>query len=206
MNITSLLDHNKTSHPEASTAVIEDAPLEHLPLGTNMEATPVKDLVRMPGTKWCGIGWRTDTVQQFGGYAGTDRCAPPSTTLPCLQKNLIENLQVLPSPRPGLSNPDRARRDQAWTLEPQISHGEHSLGSQDPSHSLSRENSQLRMQIAQEPPLMVFFLGDALLLRRSVPILLEDGRQPGLLPCWQLLLQCWKHQMLCLQDGGGKKC
>merc|ERR1712108_103075 len=28
----------------------------------------------MPGTKWCGIGWRTDTVQQFGGYAGTDRC------------------------------------------------------------------------------------------------------------------------------------
>merc|ERR1712130_1086818 len=74
MNITSLLDHNKTSHPEASTAVIEDVPLEQLPLGTNMEAAPVKDLVRMPGTKWCGIGWRTDTVQQFGGYAGTDRC------------------------------------------------------------------------------------------------------------------------------------
>merc|ERR1712130_989242 len=74
MNITSLLDHNKTSHPEASTAVIEDVPLEHLPLGTNMEAAPVKDLVRMPGTKWCGIGWRADTVQQFGGYAGTDRC------------------------------------------------------------------------------------------------------------------------------------
>jgi len=74
MNITSLLDHNKTSHPEASTAVTEDVPLEHLPLGTNMEAAPVKDLVRMPGTKWCGIGWRTDTVQQFGGYAGTDRC------------------------------------------------------------------------------------------------------------------------------------
>merc|ERR1712130_989658 len=74
MNITSLLDHNKTSHPEASTAVIEDVPLEHLPLGTNMEAAPVKDLVGMPGTKWCGIGWRTDTVQQSGGYAGTDRC------------------------------------------------------------------------------------------------------------------------------------
>ena len=108
MNITSLLDHNKTSHPEASTAVTEDVPFDYLPLGTNMEAAPVKDLVRMPGTKWCGIGWRTDTVQQFGGYAGTDRCAPASTILPCLQKNLIENLQVLPSPRPGLSNPDRA--------------------------------------------------------------------------------------------------
>ena len=73
MDITSLLDHDKTSHPEAATAVIEDVPLEHLALGTNKEAAPVKDLVRMPGTKWCGIGWRTDTVQQFGGYAGTDR-------------------------------------------------------------------------------------------------------------------------------------
>jgi len=73
MNITSLLDHDKTtSHPE--NVVIEDVPLEHLALGTNMEAAPVKDMVRMPGTKWCGIGWRTDTVQQFGGYAGTDRC------------------------------------------------------------------------------------------------------------------------------------
>ena len=79
MNITSLLD--KTSHPEAATAVIEDVPLEHLALGTNKEAAPVKDLVRMPGTKWCGIGWRTDTVQQFGGYAGTDRYPPPSTKL-----------------------------------------------------------------------------------------------------------------------------
>ena len=47
--------------------------------------------------------------------------------------------------------------------------------------------------------------GDALLLRRSVPILLEDGRQPSLLHRWQLLLQRWKHEMLRLQDGGGKK-
>jgi len=74
MNITSLLDHSKSSNTEAAPAVIEDVPLEHLALGTNLEKVPVKDLVRMPGTKWCGIGWRTDTVQQFGGYAGTDRC------------------------------------------------------------------------------------------------------------------------------------
>ena len=73
MNITSLLDHGKSSNTEAAPAVIEDVPLEHLALGTNLEKVPVKDLVRMPGTKWCGIGWRTDTVQQFGGYAGTDR-------------------------------------------------------------------------------------------------------------------------------------
>ena len=73
MNITSLLDHGKSSNTEAAPAVIEEVPLEHLALGTNLEKVPVKDLVRMPGTKWCGIGWRTDTVQQFGGYAGTDR-------------------------------------------------------------------------------------------------------------------------------------
>ena len=47
MNITSLLDHDKTSsHPE--NVVIEDVPLEHLALGTNMEAAPVKDMVRIP--------------------------------------------------------------------------------------------------------------------------------------------------------------
>ena len=48
MNITSLLDHEKTSsHPE--NVVIEDVPLEHLALGTNKEAAPVKDMVRMSG-------------------------------------------------------------------------------------------------------------------------------------------------------------
>ena len=47
MNITSLLDHDKTtSHTENPS--IEDVPLEHLALGTNMEAAPVKDMVRMP--------------------------------------------------------------------------------------------------------------------------------------------------------------
>ena len=81
MNITSLLDHGKSSNTEAAPAVIEDVPLEHLALGTNLEKVPVKDLVRMPGTKWCGIGWRTDTVQQFGGYAGTDRYVQVSWNL-----------------------------------------------------------------------------------------------------------------------------
>ena len=87
MNITSLLDHNKTSHLE--DAVIEDVPLEHLALGSNMEAAPVKDLVRMPGTKWCGIGWRTDTVQQFGGYAGTDRYIQPTLKSTKLETELL---------------------------------------------------------------------------------------------------------------------
>lgn len=54
--------------------LVEGAPIQHLPLGTNKEKAPVKALVRMPGTKWCGLGWRTDTVIQFGGYARLDRC------------------------------------------------------------------------------------------------------------------------------------
>ena len=52
---------------------------------------------------------------------------------------------------------------------------------------------------------MVYFPGDALLVRRPVPLVLEDGRQPGLLRRRQLLLQRWQHQMLRLQDGGGDK-
>ena len=72
MNITSLLDKTSLSE-ESVSAQNEDVAFEYLALGTNKEKTPVKDLVRMPGTKWCGLGWRTDTVQQFGGYAGTDR-------------------------------------------------------------------------------------------------------------------------------------
>jgi len=59
---------------ERARELVEGAPILHLPLGTNKEKAPVKALVRMPGTKWCGIGWRTDTVMQFGGYARLDRC------------------------------------------------------------------------------------------------------------------------------------
>ena len=28
----------------------------------------------MPGTNWCGKGWRADTAKSMGGYAGADRC------------------------------------------------------------------------------------------------------------------------------------
>ena len=30
-------------------------------------------LFRIPGTKWCGPGWRTDNAKSMGGYAGADR-------------------------------------------------------------------------------------------------------------------------------------
>ena len=28
----------------------------------------------MPGTYWCGKGWRADSAKSMGGYAGADRC------------------------------------------------------------------------------------------------------------------------------------
>ena len=28
----------------------------------------------MPGTQWCGKGWRVDNAISMGGYAGADRC------------------------------------------------------------------------------------------------------------------------------------
>ena len=45
--------------------------------------------------------------------------------------------------------------------------------------------------------------GDALLMWRPVPLLLEDGGQPGLRHRRQLLLQRRQHKMLRVQDGGG---
>jgi len=32
------------------------------------------DAARMPGTNWCGKGWRADGFYKFGAYAGADRC------------------------------------------------------------------------------------------------------------------------------------
>jgi len=45
------------------------------------------DSLRMPGTKWCGKGWRTDSFYQLGGYSSADRC--------CRQHDLgcTENIQ-----------------------------------------------------------------------------------------------------------------
>jgi len=27
----------------------------------------------MPGTQWCGKGWRTDSFSKLGGYSAADR-------------------------------------------------------------------------------------------------------------------------------------
>lgn len=41
--------------------------------GTYDHKSPL-DSLRMPGTKWCGKGWRTDSFYQLGGYSSADRC------------------------------------------------------------------------------------------------------------------------------------
>ena len=66
-----MTESNETMTEEAGQDNL--IPLGHLAIGTNEEKSG-KDVVRMPGTKWCGPGWRTDKAMKFGGYAGTDRC------------------------------------------------------------------------------------------------------------------------------------
>ena len=52
----------------------QEQELAYLARGSNKEKSVV-DLGRMPGTSWCGKGWRVDSAQEMGGYAGTDRWA-----------------------------------------------------------------------------------------------------------------------------------
>lgn len=47
--------------------------MKHIPQGTNEEKSFL-DSVRMPGTAWCGKGWRTDSYTKLGGYSSADRC------------------------------------------------------------------------------------------------------------------------------------
>ena len=58
---------------EESLSFSDNNGVTFLAPGTNMDASG-KDMVRMPGTLWCGKGWRTDAQHKMGGYAGADRC------------------------------------------------------------------------------------------------------------------------------------
>jgi len=72
-------------------------PLVQLLPGTNKEAGP-NDAIRIPGTKWCGPGWRTDSAKSMGGYAGADRC--------CRHHDLGCPISIEPGQtRYGLTNP-----------------------------------------------------------------------------------------------------
>jgi len=46
---------------------------KHVPKGTSQDKS-LLDSLRMPGTHWCGKGWRTDSFYKLGGYSSADRC------------------------------------------------------------------------------------------------------------------------------------
>ena len=52
----------------------------------NQQINQIKSC-RMPGTNWCGKGWRTDSFNKLGGYSSADRFT--SKYLFYLSKNLF---------------------------------------------------------------------------------------------------------------------
>jgi len=51
----------------------KDVERKFIPRGTNQQKSFL-DSVRMPGTNWCGKGWRTDSFNKLGGFSTADRC------------------------------------------------------------------------------------------------------------------------------------
>ena len=70
---TLLSPPTKTATVDQQISISKTVPLSHLPKGTHQEAG-TKDAIRMPGTSWCGKGWRVDSAKSMGGYSGADRC------------------------------------------------------------------------------------------------------------------------------------
>merc|ERR1712183_555557 len=68
---TILSPSDNTTKEDTSNHSVD--PIKDLPKGTNTEGG-AKDAIRMPGTYWCGKGWRADSAKSMGGYAGADRC------------------------------------------------------------------------------------------------------------------------------------
>ena len=70
---TLLSPTTRTATVDQQISISKTVPLSHLPKGTHQEAG-TKDAIRMPGTSWCGKGWRVDSAKSMGGYSGADRC------------------------------------------------------------------------------------------------------------------------------------
>merc|ERR1712130_442249 len=68
-SLTSLPKKNRTQSSEQRIYK-----LKHVAKGTNKQKNWKLDAIRMPGTNWCGKGWRADDAGSMGGYAGADRC------------------------------------------------------------------------------------------------------------------------------------
>jgi len=85
-------DIDKVTEEEATPTVTPKS----APRGTN-EQKSIYDAVRMPGTQWCGKGWRTDSFYKLGGYSSTDRC--------CRQHDLGCSISIQPGEtKYGLTN------------------------------------------------------------------------------------------------------
>ena len=67
------IDDLLTPKNYSEDTIIEKQVLSHVPKGLNKDKG-WKDAIRMPGTNWCGKGWRADNALDMGGYAGADRC------------------------------------------------------------------------------------------------------------------------------------
>jgi len=85
--LLSIVEQRNATDQEAVDLEIEP-PIGWNRPGANEEKVFPKDLVRMPGTKWCGPGWRTDKAMKFGGYAASDRC--------CRHHDLVCPLSINP--------------------------------------------------------------------------------------------------------------
>lgn len=70
-SLTSLSEKNRTEPGNLARRIYK---LKHVAKGTNKEKNWKLDAIRMPGTNWCGKGWRADDAGSMGGYAGADRC------------------------------------------------------------------------------------------------------------------------------------
>jgi len=79
--------------PDKTTDIIKP---QHVAKGTSQEKSFL-DSVRMPGTNWCGKGWRTDSLYKLGGYTSADRC--------CRQHDLGCPISIQPAEtKYGLTN------------------------------------------------------------------------------------------------------
>ena len=70
--ISSLFSALKQNSPGESPPS-SNSKFNYVAKGTGKEAGWV-NAARMPGTNWCGKGWRTDSARLLGGYSGADRC------------------------------------------------------------------------------------------------------------------------------------
>ena len=66
INVLLPIDDLLTPKNYSEDTNIEKQVLRHVPKGLNKDKG-WKDAIRMPGTNWCGKGWRADNALDIGG-------------------------------------------------------------------------------------------------------------------------------------------